>query len=184
MKNYEYIPNEIYEFMEKVMIKKTTHRLLQGLEKNYDLVMKDIDACFALASTITGLSPSELVKKSDFKINDFDSDRFDSMLAEIRTIVYLNNIGFEEIKPLKAPKGIKEADLLAELNGTKWAIEVLCSSYQSGRWTHKEIVNYIERRFVNDNKIEQLHRTAVKYKCTCKLLVVIMNSSGQVHFCL
>ena len=35
-----------------------------------------------------------MIKYTDFKSTDLDSDRFDAMIAEIRTIIHLNSYGF------------------------------------------------------------------------------------------
>ena len=173
MDEYINIPNEVRELIEDI---KASHRLFQSLEDNYDLVMRGIATIFEKASAITGLTSEAIIQRSDFSKKDLDSDRFDAMLAEVRTIIHLDNLGFLEIQPLKASKGSKEADLLGNWNGEKWAIEVICSSYESERWKHNEVANYIKSRFVNDGKCKQLHITAEKYNCSYKLLVVVMNS--------
>ncbi len=182
MDEYKNIPSEVRKFIKDIIVKKTSHRLSQSLEDNYGLVMRSMDTSFKKASAITGLPPEEIIKRSDFRKKDLDSDRFDAMLAEIRTIVHLDNLGFLEIQPLKAPgkskeaEKPKEADLLGNWKGKKWAIEVICSSYRLKRWKHNEVANYIKSRLVNDGKCEQLHITAGKYNCSYKLLVIVMNS--------
>lgn len=179
--SYEHIPEDIFKLIRNLeKEKRFDHRFLSAINHNEKSVLLALDNLFMEASLITGFTPSQLVKYADFMITDQDSDRFDAMLAELRTIIHLNNSGFNNIKPLKAPKGEKESDFLAYYGQEKWVVEVMCSSAFSDRWTKDQISDYIIKRFKNDGKENQLMSSQKKYSCTNQLLVIVMNSPGGV----
>ena len=176
MIKYQDLPNELSLFINELIESNIKHRLLDALNENEDQVINAINYQLSEASMITGLTFHELLKSCDFDRRDHDANRFDAMFAEIRSIIFLNQIGFSKIQPLKAPKAKREADMTANYKDTKWAIEVMCSSYLNQRWTESELTEYINRRFSEDKKGDQLKISSEKHSCNKQLLVIVINS--------
>lgn len=95
------------------------------------------------ASKITGLSLSELLARIDFKQNDLRIEALDSFLAELRSIFWLQNLGFSKITPNKAKKKTKYPDFEAQFGGKKCAIEVFCLTEKHGQKPNPVINAYV-----------------------------------------
>lgn len=154
-KDLPWIPDHLWQFIRSITVKKPNHRLSVALDRDGSKVLVGINNLIQLASQVTGLNVDELLRKCDFDKNDLDSNRFDALLAELRTINFLDKTGFNQIQPVKAFKNRKSADLLAKRSDQNWAVEVMCSSYLSDRWTREDLICYISRRFTSDGKSQQ-----------------------------
>lgn len=76
------------------------------------------------ASVITNLSTSDLLSRL-VKSNDQTIEALESFLAELRSIVWLDDFGITKIVPLQAGKN-RQPDFTAEYSGQKCAVEVFC----------------------------------------------------------
>ncbi|MBI5595006.1 MAG: hypothetical protein HY928_02835 [Elusimicrobia bacterium] len=52
----------------------------------------------------------------------------DSALAELRAACFLSALGFAKISPLESDPTRRRADLAAELDGERWAVDARCAS--------------------------------------------------------
>jgi hypothetical protein len=91
-------------------------------EKYWEPIQKLIQK----VSSITNQSINEIIKNSDFNKNDKSIEKLEAILSEFRSIVFLDNIGFKNIKLLKAQKKISQVDISAEIYNKKFDIEVTC----------------------------------------------------------
>lgn len=119
-KDLPWIPDHLWQFIRTITVKKPNHRLSIALDRDGPIVLVGINNLIQLASQVTGLNVDELLRKCDFDKNDLDSNRFDALLAELRTINFLDKTGFNQIRPVRALKSRKSADLLANLFDQNW----------------------------------------------------------------
>jgi len=76
-------------------------------------------------SKIIGMFSQDLLKGLDFKPKDLTIEAFEAFLAELRSIFWLRNFGFANIKPLAMSKK-KQPDFTAKYGNKMCAIEVFC----------------------------------------------------------
>ena len=104
----------------------------------------------------------------------------------MRTIIFLSNLNLCNIIPLKAKKGEKSADFIANGNSHKYAIEVFCKISKELKEELKPIeVNLKPLTLESDllqhyiskakGKKPQLDNTAKKYSCDKKIMVMVLD---------
>ncbi|MFA7245183.1 MAG: hypothetical protein WC070_03325 [Candidatus Magasanikbacteria bacterium] len=77
-------------------------------------------------SKITKYTKEEILEKCDYIIVDTKKEKLESILAELRSVIFLNTISFKNIEILKRHKKKKNVDILASLSNDKFDIEVTC----------------------------------------------------------
>ena len=80
------------------------------------------------AASVTGLEPGELLRRTDLGVDDLRGRRVDSALAELRAACFLDSLGFSKVVLLESDSERRRADLAAELDGGRWAVDARCAS--------------------------------------------------------
>lgn len=177
-KKFPHIPKQFITYFEN------NHKEYQQKITDWDVALYQLNNLFFITSKITNLSPQDVIDRTDINLEQFTSEKLESAFAELRTIIYLDDCGFSDIKPLKS-ENTTEADLMACHDGVKFAIEVRCfvdeikeEEYMKIEWKKREIEEVIKNRFKQKKK--QLIRTGEKYNCEKKMLCLVINTPSRV----
>ena len=191
---YSNIPKVLYDYIENTDKKDAKEHLIPVItnKKERKTVLDAIDNLFKKTSNITKLSPDKLIKASDFHPKDTDIASLDAVIAELRTIIFLDNLNLYNIIPLQAKKDEKCADIIATGGFDKYVIEVFCKISQSPRRTEDELKKELKtdiilkpltyeddlfRYYIDKSRCKkiQLDNTAKKYKCNKGIMVLVLN---------
>jgi len=192
---YSNIPKSLCDYILEATKKDVQEHLLPVIlkEKERKVVFKRTDNLFKRAYNITKSSPVELLKGLDFHSKDTSLGRIDAVFAELRTIIFLNELNLYDITPLQAKQNEKCADFIATGGSDRYVIEVFCKISQSPPQTVDELKKDLEankiitkpstyeddlfRYYINISKSKkiQLDNTAKKYKCNKKIMVMVLN---------
>lgn len=181
--DYKNVPKQLYEYIVNVIKKGIKENLLQVLlGPSREEFLSDIDYRFKKASEILRLSPQEIAKALDFSPADVGKGRIDAFFAELRVIFWLHYQGFQNIIPLRS-KSKRRADLYAELNSSKYIIEVFCMIKGVYKWPnhqkrrHDLIQYFIDRA---QEKKAQMDKAAKDSDCDKKILALVLDSEMAV----
>lgn len=144
-------------------------------------VVSDIIKKCERAMTLLDLSFSELLAGLDYQQNNYQVDRLEALLAELRSIFWLDLFGFSEIELLTKKKKVRNPDFSARYHGRSAAIEVFCLTQthqqakdpQLGVWVN--FSDKLEKAFsenINNRKKSQLS----SYKSELKVMLCVVNS--------
>lgn len=153
--------------------------ITQALLDHPDPTLDSIDRLFEHACCITGMTGEGLLSTIDFSMKDFDPDRLDAVFGVLRAIEFLANLGFIDIRPLRATNSPR-SDIIACFDGKKFSIEVVTSSRRSYRWPgHVKHSSNLVRYIVDkcQEKQAQLRNTLQEINAEYQLLVLVLNSS-------
>ena len=143
---------------------------------------------FATASRLTSLSPDEVLLRTDLGVGDLRGHRVDGALAELRSICFLGALGFTRITPLAADDKRPRADLTAEKDGERWAVDARCASrtllpeasFRRGSdgspLPFPTLYAYLVH--VRDEKAEQLERTRKDEGCTRSAVAIALDGDA------
>jgi hypothetical protein len=176
---YPEFPEEVRDWVINAIQAKKSSWLLTMLQENPDNTIKSLDDFFGLMRQILKCDNKSLMCGTDFNSADLDPERLDAMIAELRGVGFLHDQGFADIKLLSASQKERGADIRATHMGTRYAVEVVCSSRTAYRYPdHKrrssDLIEWIADKF--HEKQDQLNQTAVEEGCAKRALVVVLNS--------
>lgn len=179
---FPFIPKILSSYVERCVAKKLSNRLVEAVQGKRIKVFKGINQMFQLANDATGLTPDELLRKTDFNGHDMSPTRLDSSFAEIRTVNYLKEQGFEDINLLKAGKQ-KKADILATFKGIKFAVEVANSIFSANKRVEPfQLRDWLVGRASSDGKTGQLDNTTEETGASRTILVGVIDTFYSVVF--
>lgn len=136
-------------------------------------IIQNISRLFTLSSNIVGLSPDELLLQLNFKVNDQDETRLGALFAELRSVNFLHEEGFSDIKIIKANRRGKSADFSATYHCLKFAIETTNFSYQSEKKDIDEFVKYLVNKLTDEDKLTQLKNTCSRELCDHMMMICV-----------
>lgn len=176
---YPSIPEELYQYIEKVILTDTQEKFLPTLSgKGKEQTLQRVERLFIDSRRILNCDKKQIIKGLDFHPNDVQRGRIDALLAELRTVSWLDSQGFHDIQLLESA-GKKQADMLATLSGSRFAVEVFCSTDAAYRWPdhpnpHLDLI----QDFINEaiKKRPQLDATATDHNCDKRLLALVLDS--------
>lgn len=180
------IPKDLCDYIINAAKKNAKEKLLPVIsdKKSRAMVLSKLDNQFKKASYITNLPPSTLLKALDFHSKDTSLGRIDAIFAELRAILFLNNMNFKNIIPLKANKNKQCTDFLAHKNSDLFAIEVYCRCSKELKNSQNEGVidpnnadDELFQQYVSiaQEKKSQFENTEKNYLCNKKLMVMVLN---------
>jgi hypothetical protein len=195
LKKYSYIPGEMYNAIVGVVVREKPKKLVPLLATGgkREIFFKNTNNLFKKASKITGLSPADIFKRTDFHSNDIARGRIETAFAELRTIIFLDKMSFTNIIPLEAKKNKKCSDFIANKDCHKYAIEVSCNiskelkkEFKTNEITLKPLTyiddliqDYVSRA---EEKKKQLDDTAKENQCDKKIFVMVLNDKNILDF--
>ncbi len=112
---FPFIPHALATYAAACARSGRDNRLTAAVKGKRVKVFDQINLMFQLASAATTLDPEELLRRTDFDFRDISLTRLDSAFAEVRSIIFLNQQGFTNIRPIPAANR-KGADISAVLN--------------------------------------------------------------------
>ena len=127
-------------------------------------------------SIVTNQSTNEVIECSDFREQELSKEKLESIIAELRSVVFLDNNKFKNIKLIKSSKN-KSCDIYAENLNRKFDIEVTCltNTYSRGKDGPSYILDNDKflREFTGriTTKIDQLKAGVNNYK----MIIFTMN---------
>lgn len=138
---------------------------------------KGIDSLLNKVSSVTAQSIDNIIICSDFKGQELSIEKLESIISELRAVVFLHNNNFLNIKLLKRFKNKPRVDIYAEKLDKNFNIEVTCLTAEHSR--EKNGLYYIldDDKFLREftsrikSKISQLNN-GVNNK---KMLIFVMN---------
>ena len=153
--------------------------LLRSLVEEPAKTPAALNSFFQSAGAILGLTGEPLVRTADWHPKDLDLNRFDAMIAELRTVVWLSEEGFCDIRLLRS-EGQKRADGTAHKAHTKYAVEVACVT----GWrppSHDRRSQDLKQVLLDkyDEKKSQLDTTAARQGCQSRVLVCVFVGLDQ-----
>jgi len=195
LKKYPYIPKEMYDDIFHAL-KRGEPKYLVPLvsdKTRRTKFFKSTNNLFKKASEITELSPIDLFIRTDFHSNDISRSRIESAFAELRTIIFLYNMHFSDITPLKAKRNRKCSDFTAIKECHKYAIEVFCKiskelkkEFNTNEITLEPLTYFDDllQSYVSkaQDKKEQIDDAAKEMQCDKKILVMVVNDKNILGF--
>jgi hypothetical protein len=179
---FPYIPKILSAYVEQCAANNLNNRLVDAVRGKRTKVFENIDRMFRLASDATGLTPDDLLRKTDFNGRDMSPTRLDSAFAEIRTVNYLKEQGFCDINLLKAGKN-KKADILAKFRGIEFAVEVANSIFSANKRVEPyQLGDWLIGRASSDGKTTQLEQTTDETTASRTILVGVVDTFFSVVF--
>ncbi len=171
------IPIELFVYFDRLLKKSHENSLFhQAMEHHPEKTFEQLDKQFLNCSKIVSLSPTDLLKKLDFHLNDLSKERVESLLGELHTISFLDKNGFINISPIRASSK-NSADFSAEKNDVCFVVEVLTSIYFAQREFHADVVKWALSRLNSNDKLSQLKLGSDAIK---NMFVCVLNSSAAV----
>jgi hypothetical protein len=149
------------------------------LEENFDQVVTSTNTIVDSACRNTGRDRDSLLRDTDFDPNDLDPDRLDAAISELRGINHLWHEGFQNIRLLRAQPGTRTADLVAERDGQKYALDVACSSASATRAVDALAAYMLEVCLLKE---KQLNNTKETCRCRYRGLLFVVNSDPALVF--
>ncbi len=176
---YPELPKEVRDWIINAIQAKKSSWLLTMLQENPDSTVRSLDGFFGSMRQILKCDNKSLMRGTDFNAADLDPERFDAMIAELRGVGFLHDQAFADIKLLSASRRERGADIRATHMGTRYAVEVVCSSRTAYRYPdHKrrssDLTEWMLARF--REKVDQLNQTTIAEGCARCSLVVVVNS--------
>lgn len=140
------------------------------------------------ASDVTNLSVPDLLSRLDLKLNDQTIEALESFFAELRSIFWLDDFGFDEIIPLQA-RNIPQPDFIAKYNNKTCAIEVFCLTEKHGQQKNLTLNAYVNfdpnfngSKFGRDfmSKAQEKKKQLDANNAQVKILLCVVNSQPVV----
>ena len=179
---FPYIPKQLPKYVEACISKGRTNRLCEAVKDHRIKVFENIDRAFQLASEATGLTPDKLLQKTDFNPRDMLSTRLDSAFAEIRTINFLKEEGFENIQLLNADER-KRADISGVFWSKAFAVEVINSIFSADKRVEPyQLKEWLVRRVLSDKKLDQLVQTSKEVFAERTVLIGVIDTFPAVAY--
>lgn len=134
---------------------------------------------------VTQQSIEEILEGVDFRSQEKSIEKLEAILAELRTVIFLNNSNFVDIKLYSGKKKRKNPDISARWKSQQFTTEVACLTKKNSRdkipgldiysIDDKKLLNTLES--IAKNKKEQLDIT----KDEKKLLTFVVNRSPDLE---
>lgn len=164
--------------------------LTQDKRLNDENVRVDILKLIDKGSKITGLSISDLLLRLDFKSKDLTFEAFESFLAELRSIFWLEKFGFKQITPIPAKKTSYPDFIVNDKNNLTYAIEVFCLTRVHGQQRDPELGVFVNsdpefqgskfgRDFITKAPEKKIQLDAIK--ADKKILLCCINSEPVIY---
>jgi len=175
-KKYPNIPTNLISYFNNLIEKPGKNSSFhQAMSDHPDLTFEKIDRDFNKACIITNLTPDVLLQKIDFNKRDLSIERIESILGELRTILFLSETGFSDITPIRGTKD-KSADFHAYYNDLHFSIEVATLIRYSTRTSNDSVIAWAKSKLIDEKKLIQLNNTALEFNADNKLFVCVINS--------
>lgn len=100
----------------------------------------------------------EILEGGDFDQNDKSIEKLEAMLAEWRSVIFLKNHNFIDIKLLPSNRKVKVPDILASFSSHSFAIEVKCLTKAHSR----SKIQGIDAYSLDDDKLRNTLKTIAK----------------------
>ncbi len=159
------------------MQKNTLDIFLEYISKlGYGSSIAKITSLVEKVSSVTNQSINEVIRCSDFREQELSKEKLESIIAELRSVMFLDNNNFKNIKLIKSSKN-KSSDIYAENLNRKFDIEVTCltNTYSRGKDGPSYILDNDKflREFTGriTTKIDQLKAGVNSYK----MIIFTMN---------
>jgi hypothetical protein len=179
---FPYIPDALLQYAKACVLSSRENRLTNAIRGERAVVFENINQMFRLASEATGLAPAELLASTDFDVHDMSFARLDAAFAELRSINFLYQQGFEQIRPRPAGRR-KGADILAVLDRRLFAIEVAVSIFCADRRVEPvQLKQWLLGRVSADRKVDQLMQTATEVGAAALVLLGVIDALGAVTY--
>ena len=176
----KFIPEKLIEYYQNCISKEVDNSLTKSIARNPDSTIDKIGKMFETAIKATQIEADELFRLTGIKRNDLGEERIDSSFAEIRTINYLYNQGYRDIKIIDDKKR-RFSDIIASIREIKICFEVSAiTNIGNPKWYHNDIKNSILTKLRKKGKIIQLENTKDEYNCDKMCFVtVITDEAGK-----
>lgn len=174
--DYPYIPREVFDYVHQIREQRVPCPLLTALQEHEEGTLEALDRLFRSAGGVLGLERGRLIDAADWVPHDHDPTRFDAMLAELRAVVFLHDLGFSGIQLIPS-RGEKRADGTGQRGQIRYAFEVVCPSREVYRWPDHDRESRDLTKFIVDKfrqKRAQLDATADEENCGARLLIVVI----------
>lgn len=167
------LPRAIIDHLMLCISKRKLHRWHDALAADFDSVLTSTRQLIDRCCQITGRDQDSLIQDTDFDSKDLDADRLDAAIAELRGLVHLSNEGFFNVKLLRAQPGTRTADIVADRNSRRYALDIACSSANTAR-----DVSSLARYMIHvcQSKAQQLASTKTAENCQSTGVVFVINS--------
>ena len=174
---HPYIPTELHTYFERLLKRpEDGSQFHRAMECHQEATFRSLNHLFQKVSQIVSMPPDEVLRRVDFNKNDLSPERIESLLAELRAIVFLHDRGFKNIIPIRAGAR-KSPDLSASAHGCDFLIEVVTSPHFAPRVFHDSVVKWAVGRLNHRDKLDQIEGASA----TCqRMFVIVLNSSGAV----
>lgn len=177
---YRHIPRAVIQYMCEIAGSGVPCQVTTALRDHPSKTLRRLDRLFEQVGAILGETDDKLLAMTDWDPRDKEPTRFDAMLAELRTVRFLDEEGFHEIMLLPSRRA-ERADGTARRGAARYAFEVVCPNRDHFRWPghsvrRQDLVDYVVERF--RAKKSQLETTAEEEDCQTVVLVSVLVEEG------
>ena len=143
------------------------------------------------ASEVVCMSSQDLLVRLDFKPKDKTIEALEAFLAELRSIFWLRDFGFTDIKPLAMGKD-KQPDFTSKFGNKMCAIEVFCLTQKHEQQKDSSLGVYknfdsnfagskFGRDFMSKANEKKKQIDSKKVAAEMKILLCVINSSSIIN---
>ncbi|NTV22578.1 MAG: hypothetical protein HGB03_03395 [Candidatus Yonathbacteria bacterium] len=158
--------------------------------KNFSCEKEEVEGCMKLLNNVVSIINDDIsivLRGVDFNPKDKKKEKLESILSEMRTVCFLNNKGFQEIKFISAKKNQKEVDISAKIKEKEFFIEVKCLTEEYSR--PKE--HYVDAYLFDDKKFFRTLDTLVcknleqllQYEKEKRIFTFVFNRAPELQCC-
>jgi len=170
------LPADVKEYCTSIVSCGLSSSLKTALRKNAVEVIRSLDGILTNGAGILACSKEEVLFSTGFNKNNKSPTRFESALAEIRAVIFLDAEGFTGLH-LIGTGAKKTADIRGTREGKDYVFEVCCiqttgdltsvayltDSSGAVRKFGKKPVDYLELKY--DKKARQMKSSRKEYDC-------------------
>ena len=178
LESKKHVPNDIVRYVSFCIEQNQTNRLINELIRDAVATADGLDIFFEKASKITGHSPEDVLKLTEFSRRDIDPSRIESAIAQLRAIFFLDSQEFNSIV-LVPTEEKKSADLVAARDGEKYAVEVINSIYDAPRrFSSQQMAEWAFSRLTSEGKKSQIVLTSAQHACSKGVFIAVISTAA------
>jgi len=144
-------------------------------------VVSGVRSLVGKVSIVTSQDIDEVLISSDFRESEFSKEKLESIIAELRSVMFLKNNNFQNIKLIRGSK-TKSCDIYAENGHEKFDVEVTCLTATHSRGKNGLSYVFDDDKFLREftdrinSKLNQLNAGISNHK----MLVFVVNRYPEI----
>lgn len=177
------LPSLIVRYVDYCIHKEEFNTFISSFMTDFKKSYENLLKLLKRSSKILKISVAEIIKLTDLKYKQVKDNRIRNALAELRSVVCLDNLGFQEIKLLQAVDNHQQADLIAISNNKKYVFDVkniITTQFQKNKFY--SVDDIIKRcKSVLKQKRNQIKSTIDIYKADFGGVILVIDEINGLY---